>query len=107
MSDSTTQSLKDGQKRLAQDFKALVNDAEELLRHAAQGADEGYNQARGRLERSLKIARKELEVMEEAMLDSARRAGRATDDYVHQHPWQSIGIGAGVGLLLGMLISRR
>jgi ElaB/YqjD/DUF883 family membrane-anchored ribosome-binding protein len=102
-----TRSLKDGQKRLAQDFKALVNDAEELLRHAAQGADEGYNQARGRLEQSLKIARTELETMEEAVLDSARSAGRATDDYVHHHPWQSIGIGAGVGLLLGMLISRR
>ena len=37
----------------------------------------------------------------------AKAAGRATDAYVHEHPWQSIGVAAGIGLLLGMLIARR
>jgi ElaB/YqjD/DUF883 family membrane-anchored ribosome-binding protein len=32
---------------------------------------------------------------------------RATDDYVHEHPWKSIGVAAGVGLLVGLLIGRR
>jgi ElaB/YqjD/DUF883 family membrane-anchored ribosome-binding protein len=105
MNDAT--SPKDGQKRLAEDFKAVVNDAEELLRHAARDAGAGYNEARARLEESLKIARGELEVLEKAMLDRTRRAARATDGYVHDHPWESIGIAAGVGMLLGMLISRR
>ena len=101
------QSAKNGQKRLAEDFKAVVNDAEELLRHAARDAGEGYNEARVRLEQSLKTARAELETLEKAVLDGTRRAARATDGYVHNHPWGSIGIGAGVGLLLGMLIARR
>jgi ElaB/YqjD/DUF883 family membrane-anchored ribosome-binding protein len=105
--NDATQSLKDGQKRLAQDFKAVVNNAEDLLRHAARDAGEGYNDARDRLEQSLKAGRAELESLEKAALDSARRAGRATDGYVHSHPWESIAIGAGVGLLLGMLIARR
>lgn len=105
--DDATRSLKEGQKRLADDFKAVVNDAEELLRHAARDAGEGYNQARERLEQSLKTARAELNTLEKAMLDNARRAGQATDGYVRNHPWESIGIGAGVGLLLGMLIARR
>ncbi len=99
--------LKDGQQRLAQDFKAVVNDAEQLLRDAARDAGQGYGEARERLEESLKIARDELACLEGAMMDSARRAGRATDDYVHRRPWESIGIGAGVGLLLGLLIARR
>ena len=45
--------------------------------------------------------------LEKAVLDSTRRAAHATDVYVHNHPWESIGIGASVGLLLGMLITRR
>jgi ElaB/YqjD/DUF883 family membrane-anchored ribosome-binding protein len=107
MNDANSQSIKDDQKRLAEDFRAVLNDAEELLRHAARDAGEGYNQARDRLEESLKTARGELESAERAMMDGARRAGRATDGYVRSHPWESIGIGAGIGLLLGMLIARR
>ena len=106
MSDVATQSRRE-EKRLAQDFKAVLNDAEELLRHAARDAGEGYNEARVRLEESLKTARAELGTLEKAAVDNAKRAGRATDTYVHNHPWESIGIGAGVGLLLGMLIARR
>ena len=101
------QTAKNDQKRLAEDFKAVVKDAEELLRHAATDAGDGYDEARARLERSLKAARAELESMEKAVMDGTRRAARATDGYVHDHPWESIGIGAGVGLLLGMLIARR
>jgi ElaB/YqjD/DUF883 family membrane-anchored ribosome-binding protein len=107
MKDATTQSLKDDQKRLAEDFRTVLNDAEELLRHAARDAGDGYNEARDRLEQSLKVARNELESAEQALVDGARRAGRATDSYVHDHPWESIAIGAGIGLVLGLLIARR
>lgn len=95
------------EKRLAQDFRTVLNDAEELLRHAARDAGEGYNEARARLEESLKAARAELGTLEKAAVENARRAGRATDTYVRDHPWESIGMGAAVGLLVGMLIARR
>jgi ElaB/YqjD/DUF883 family membrane-anchored ribosome-binding protein len=36
-----TAALKDTQTKLAQDFKAVVNDAEELLGHAADDAGHG------------------------------------------------------------------
>lgn len=98
---------KDSQAQLAQDFKAVVNDAEELLRCTAHDAAHGYSDAREQLEKSLKTARRELDSMEHALLDRARHVSRATDDYVHRHPWESIGIGAGVCLLVGMLIARR
>lgn len=106
MTDAS-RTLKQGQERLAQDFKAVVNDAEQLLRDAARDAGEGYGEARERLEESLKTAREEFARLEGAMVDGARRAGRATDGYVHRHPWETIGIGVGVGLLLGLLIGRR
>jgi len=106
MNDSTV-TLKDTQQRLAQDIRAVVNDAEALLRVAVRDAGQGYDEARSQLERSLKTARAELESVEEALLETARSAGRATDEFVHRNPWQAIGIGAGIGLLVGMLIARR
>lgn len=107
MDDAATQSLKDDQKRLAQDFRRVLSDAEELLRHAAHDAGDGYNEARERLEQSLKAAAGELEILEKNLVDGARRAGQATDNYVRRHPWESVGIGAGIGLVLGLLIARR
>ncbi len=105
--NDVSQTLKDSQTRISREVRAVVDDAEALLRHAVGDAGQGYADARSRLELSLKTARSELESAEHAMLDNARRAKQATDEYVHQHPWQSMGVGAGVGLLLGMLISRR
>jgi ElaB/YqjD/DUF883 family membrane-anchored ribosome-binding protein len=105
--DQATQALRNGENRLADDFRAVVSDAEQLLRHAAREAGDGYNEARERLEASLQTARKELASLEEAMVDGAVRAGKATDGYVHRHPWESIAVGAGVGVLLGLLIGRR
>jgi ElaB/YqjD/DUF883 family membrane-anchored ribosome-binding protein len=106
MSDAST-TLSDNRQRMAQDFKAVVRDAEQLLRFAVRDAGQGYAEAREHLEESLKSAREELANLEDAAVDSARRAGRATDSYVRRHPWQSIGIGAGIGLLAGLLIARR
>ena len=40
-------------------------------------------------------------------MDKAKEAARATDDFVHEHPWKAVGIGAAVGVIVGMLISRR
>jgi ElaB/YqjD/DUF883 family membrane-anchored ribosome-binding protein len=36
-----------------------------------------------------------------------RQAGHAADDFVHEKPWVSIGVAAGVGLIIGLLIGRR
>jgi ElaB/YqjD/DUF883 family membrane-anchored ribosome-binding protein len=30
-----------------------------------------------------------------------------TDEYVHENPWQAIGIGAAIGFLVGLVVSRR
>ena len=106
MNDAST-TLRDSRQRLEQGLKAVVKDAEDLLRFAVRDAGEGYAQAREHLEQTLKSAREELSQLNEAAVDGARRAGRATDSYVRRHPWESIGVGAGIGLLLGLLIARR
>lgn len=102
-----THSLKKSQARLAHEFNTVLDDAQELLRHAAGDASKGYAEARGQLEHSVRAARNRIASVEEAVVDGALQAGRSADSYVRHHPWQSIGVGAAVGLLLGLLIARR
>lgn len=106
MNDATN-SLKKSQARLAHEFNTVLDDAQDLLRHAAGEAGKGYAEARERLESSVRSARDRIGSVEDAVLASAREAGRSADGYVRSHPWESIAVGAGVGLLLGMLIARR
>ena len=44
---------------------------------------------------------------EAALVDKTKAAARATDDYVNDNPWQAVGIAAGIGFLLGVIIGRR
>jgi len=40
-------------------------------------------------------------------VERTRAAAQATDDYVHDNPWQAVSIGAGVGFLVGFILGRR
>lgn len=93
--------------KLMADFRAVILDAEELLHATANQAGEKVSAARGRVQESLRTAKEELHHIETAAVDRAKAAANATDTYVHQHPWQSAGIAAAVGVVIGMLIGRR
>jgi len=101
---STTQSSKE---RLMSDLHSVVADAEALLRATAGQVGEGSSELRAKVQASLDRARRHLHDLQDAAIDKAKAAGRATDNYVHENPWQSIGVAAAVGVLLGMLIARR
>jgi len=93
-------------EKLMQDLRVVVGDAEELLRATAGQAGEKVSAARERIQENLSAAKVRLAASQEAMMAKAKQAGIATDEYVHENPWKSAGIAAGVGLLIGMLISR-
>lgn len=93
--------------KLMADLRLVVADAEELLRTTAGQAGEGAAELRDRVRVSLARARDGLADVQEAALSKAKAAGRAADDYVHDNPWRSIGVAAGFGLLVGLLIGRR
>jgi ElaB/YqjD/DUF883 family membrane-anchored ribosome-binding protein len=93
-------------EKLMQDLRVVVSDAEELLRATAGQAGEKVAVARERIQENLAAAKDRLIAAEQAVVVKAKQAARATDDYVHENPWRAVGIGAGVGLIIGMLISR-
>jgi len=103
MSD-TVQTQKD---RLMRDLHSVVAEAEALLKATAGQIGEGSTELRAKVQASLDRATRHLHDLQDAAVDKAKAAGRATDHYVHENPWQSIGVAAAVGVLLGMLIARR
>jgi ElaB/YqjD/DUF883 family membrane-anchored ribosome-binding protein len=93
--------------KLVADLKVLIGDTEELLRATAGQAGEKIATARERIQASLAVYKDKLVDAEEAMMERTKEAARATDEYVHDHPWQAVGVAGAVGFLLGMLIARR
>jgi len=94
-------------EKLVTDLKVVVADAEELLRATASSAGEKVSELRDKIQDRLRDAKLRLADAEAALLDKTKAAARATDDFVHENPWKAVGIAAGVGLLLGVIIGRR
>ncbi len=94
-------------EKLISDFKVVVADAEALLKASAGQGGEALAAVRSRVEQSLKVAKDKMLDAEEELLLKTKAAAKATDEYVHDHPWHAVGIAAGIGLVVGMLIGRR
>jgi ElaB/YqjD/DUF883 family membrane-anchored ribosome-binding protein len=73
----------------------------------ASQAGEKISAAREKVQDSLDRAKTGLGDIEDIVMDTGKQAARATDEYVQAHPWQAVGIAAAVGLVIGLLISKR
>lgn len=93
--------------QIVAEFAAAMSDAQEMLQKAASETGDKARDLRSQVETKLLHARLRLQELEGDTLDRAKNAARVTDDYVHDHPWLSIAIAGVMGLLLGMLLSRR
>lgn len=94
-------------EKLMADLRLLVGDAEKLLDATAGQASEATSEVRTRIQATLAQARSSLGQLQESAVARAKAASKATDEYVHENPWKSIGVAAGIGLLVGVVIGRR
>lgn len=104
MSDTTVQ---DAREQLAVDMKAVITDAEELLRATAGATGERIAAARARAQETVRVAREKLSHLDDMVIDQAKEAARSADDYVRRNPWGAIGVAAVAGLLVGVMIARK
>jgi ElaB/YqjD/DUF883 family membrane-anchored ribosome-binding protein len=93
--------------QLVADLKTVVEDAEALLKATSTLTGEKIQEVRARAEESLRQAKVRLSEVEEEAMRRAREIADAADEYVHENPWQSVGIAAGIGLVIGLLLARR
>ena len=78
------------------DLQAIMADAEELLRATADQAGPRVQEARARTEEALRSARERLQ-----------STGQQLDAQVRENPWVAVGVAAGIGLLVGVLLARK
>ena len=106
MSEAIEMSTSSKQK-LIDDMKIVVADAEEILRATAGVAGEKMAELRERIGERVRDAKLRLEDAEVALVDRTKAAARATYDFVNDNPWRAVGIAAGIGLMLGIIVGRR
>jgi ElaB/YqjD/DUF883 family membrane-anchored ribosome-binding protein len=92
---------------LIDEFSNLVAAMEDVFSAAAEDSGEKFTELKGQAEASLKKAKARLGTVEKTAMAKARRIAADSDDYVHENPWTAVGVGAAVGLLLGLLIGRK
>ena len=90
-------------RKLVQDFKVVMQDAESLAKATAGDLGEKARDARNRLAASLESAKANFHKLEDKAIEGAK----ATDRVIREHPYESLGVAFGIGLLVGVLVGRK
>jgi ElaB/YqjD/DUF883 family membrane-anchored ribosome-binding protein len=93
--------------RVMEDLQALTRDAEELLKVTAGDVSEKAKEARSRVAAALERARSTCADLQHRTAASARAAATKADTVIREHPYEAIGVAFGIGLLLGVVVTRR
>lgn len=94
-------------KTVRNDMKTLVRDAQQLFREASVATGERADELRAKGQDLLDSAALRAQELQTAALETGKELASTTDDFVKENPWKAVAISAGVGVLLGMLISRK
>lgn len=107
----TRHSIEATTNQLIDEFNTLVGETEQLLKYVANAGGDGASALRSSVEKNLAIAKNRLQNLQQAATKKTQAAAQATDEYVHESPWQAIGIAASfsivVGVVTGLLLNRR
>ena len=93
--------------KLMADLKTVVADAETLIKEAAGSSVERFATLRTRFETKLGETRAKIDRARVAAGKNTKQAAVATNAYVKENPWKSVGVFAAAGLVLGILLRRR
>jgi ElaB/YqjD/DUF883 family membrane-anchored ribosome-binding protein len=95
------------EENLLSELRRVLHAAEEFAEATARDSGEKLADARKQFSTTLKEARRGLGDAESMVRAKAKAAATTTDTYVRANPWKSVGVGAGIGVILGLLIGRR
>jgi ElaB/YqjD/DUF883 family membrane-anchored ribosome-binding protein len=103
MDNHSENELRDTTQKLLHDLRQVVHDGEEVLKAGAGELGEKGAAARVKLAAALESAKETARKLQ----DKAVAGAKATDKVIREHPYQSIGIAFGLGLLIGVLVNRK
>ena len=93
--------------QLIGEFKALMADAEDLIKATAGHEDGPLSAIRSKALDTLNNAKESLSSVEGTLTEKAKVVAESADEFVHRNPWEAVGVAAGLGLLIGLFIRRR
>jgi ElaB/YqjD/DUF883 family membrane-anchored ribosome-binding protein len=100
-----------GADELRDDFRVVMDSAEDLVKATADLGGEKVTAIRARVDQALRTAQAKMAEAQEVVVNRAKAEAEAADAYVHENPWKAMGVAAGAaagaGLLIGLLASRR
>jgi ElaB/YqjD/DUF883 family membrane-anchored ribosome-binding protein len=102
---NTTQQASDTRDKLVSNLRAVIKDAEELLKSSGEQTNDTFQSAKARLTSTLESAKSGLSTAQDSIVARTKDLAQTTDEYVQENPWRSVGIAAAVGLAVGVLFS--
>lgn len=94
-------------ENLRAELKSLADTLEEVLSSSGDKSKEEMSKIRSKAEYALRESRHRLSETSDVIAKQTREAAAKADNYVRENPWTGVGIGAAVGVVLGVLLSRR
>jgi ElaB/YqjD/DUF883 family membrane-anchored ribosome-binding protein len=94
-------------KTVRNDIKSLMRDAQELFREATSTTGDRAEELRTKGLDMLDNAVDRAQDMQAVAFETGKEFAEQADSFVKQNPWQAVAISAGIGLLVGMLLSAR
>ena len=107
-SDLSSKTISDhvSKGKLVADFQAVLADGEELLNATANQGGEKVTAIRAKMAERLTDAKQKLAAAQHVIVEKTRATAKATDQYVHENPWQSVLVAAGIGFIIGFVSHR-
>lgn len=93
--------------KLVADVKEVITDAEILLRETANDLSGRAKETSTKLAQKLDLAKARLKEFEGVAREKVAESARETDRVIREHPYESIGVAFGLGLLIGILLNRK
>jgi ElaB/YqjD/DUF883 family membrane-anchored ribosome-binding protein len=94
-------------ERVITDLKTLARDAESLLKATANDLSDKGKELRAQLAQTLERAKATCNELQERTVASAKAAAKRADTVIRSHPYESLGVAFAVGVLIGVLVTRR
>ena len=94
-------------ERVMADLKSLVRDSEDLLKATAGDVSEKAKEVRSRVTGALERAKATCKDLQDQTTATATAAARKADMMIREHPYESLGVVFGLGLLIGVLVTRK
>lgn len=104
---NSTDPIESQETNADEDVQLLSDTLEEVLAYSGDKADQKYVELKNRAEAALEEVKKRISHASDNYYYRARQAVYRADEYVQENPWRGLGIGASVGLVVGLLLARR